>query len=190
MQEMTESLWRWEPTLAKKVDNFGNTALNHAASAGKTGAVKLLLEDSSLAYIPDLDGLFPVHTAAKMGKIDIIDQLMETCPNCDELLDNKGRNVLHCAIEHKKEKVVQLICKNPRFGRMMNARDRKGNTPLHLTVKHGCDKIAILLMQDIKVNLSIMNNDGATPLDVAINALDHGYTYPMVIDLPCVCSVF
>lgn len=55
----------------------------------------------------------------------------------------------------------------------------KGNTPLHLTVKHGCDKIAILLMQDIKVNLSIMNNDGATPLDVAIKALDHGYTYPM-----------
>ncbi|KAL6841565.1 hypothetical protein ACP4OV_028708 [Aristida adscensionis] len=179
-EEMSKSLWRWEPTLAKKVDNFGNTALHHAASAGKMGAVKLLLrEDSSLAYIPDMDGLFPVHTAAKMGKIAVIDQLMETCPNCDELLDNRGRNVLHRAIEHRKEKVVQHMCRSPRFGRMMNARDGGGNTPLHLAVEHGCDRIVSLLLQDARVNLSIMNNDGATPLDLAINAMDHGYTYPM-----------
>jgi hypothetical protein len=177
---MGMSRWCWEPTLAKKVDNFGNTALHHAASAGKIGPVKLrLLEDSSLAYIPDADGLFPVHTAAKMGKIDVIDQLMETCPNCDELLDNRGRNVLHCAIEHKEKTVVEHMCRNPRFGRMVNARGSSGNTPLHLAVKHGRDRIATLLVQDVRVNLSIMNNDGATPLDLAINELDHGYTYPM-----------
>ncbi|TVU34511.1 hypothetical protein EJB05_16346, partial [Eragrostis curvula] len=179
-EEMSKKLWCWERTLAKKEDNFGNTALHQAASAGKIGVVKLLLqEDSSLAYIPDAEGLFPVHTAAKMGKIDVIDQLMETCPNCDELLDNRGRNVLHCAIEHKKEKVVQHMCRNPRFGRMMNARDGGGNTPLHLAVRHGHDRAAMLLTQDARVNLSIMNNDGATPLDVAIGELDQGYTYPM-----------
>ena len=122
------------------------------------GAVKLLLlKDSLLAYIPDVDGLFPVHTAAKMGKIDVIELLMETCPNSDELLDNRGRNALHCAIEHRKEKVVQRMCRNPRFGRMVNARDGAGNTPLHLAVKHGRDRMAMLLTQDVRVNLSVMN---------------------------------
>ncbi|CAN6355021.1 unnamed protein product [Urochloa humidicola] len=37
-----------------------------------------------------------------MGKIDAIELLMETCPNSDELLDSRGQNALHRAIEHKE----------------------------------------------------------------------------------------
>uniref|UniRef100_A0A0A9C4Z1 PGG domain-containing protein n=1 Tax=Arundo donax TaxID=35708 RepID=A0A0A9C4Z1_ARUDO len=176
-KEISESLQRWEPTLAKKVDSYGRTALHYSASAGKTGLVKLLLGNSSLAYIPDNDGLFPVHAAAIAGKANVIRQLMEVCPNCDELLDNKRRNILHCAIEHGRVKVVWHILRNPKFARMMNAGDGEGNTPLHLAIKHGSVMIISLLLSNIRVNPGIINNVGLTPLDVAVNKSGYDYTF-------------
>ncbi|XP_066364960.1 ankyrin repeat-containing protein At5g02620-like [Miscanthus floridulus] len=132
-----ESLQRGEPTLAQKADSSGRTALHYAASSGKTGVVKLLLFNSLLAYIPDDDGLYPVHYAAMGGYSEIIREIMEICPSCDELVDKKHRSILHCAVEFGKTKVVWYICRNPKFKSIMNAGDSEGNTPRHLAVNHG-----------------------------------------------------
>uniref|UniRef100_I1Q130 PGG domain-containing protein n=1 Tax=Oryza glaberrima TaxID=4538 RepID=I1Q130_ORYGL len=176
LNEMSESLRRWEPTLAEKVDIDGRTALHYAVLTGETGLVELLLDNSSAAYIPDNDGLFPVHVAAIAGKASVTRMLMEMCLNCDELLDNKQRNVLHCAVEYGRLMVVWYICRNPKFTRLLNAGDCEGNTPLHLAVKHGNAIIISCLMMNTRVNLSIINHGGSTPLDVAFNKSTRDYS--------------
>ncbi|KAF2926006.1 hypothetical protein DAI22_06g094800 [Oryza sativa Japonica Group] len=179
-KEMSESLRRWEPTLAEKVDIDGRTALHYAVLTGETGLVELLLDNSSAAYIPDNDGLFPVHVAAIAGKASVTRMLMEMCLNCDELLDNKQRNVLHCAVEYGRLMVVWYICRNPKFTRLLNAGDCEGNTPLHLAVKHGNAIIISCLMMNTRVNLSIINHGGSTPLDVAFNKSTRYYSLSWV----------
>ncbi|XP_072148871.1 protein ACCELERATED CELL DEATH 6 isoform X2 [Setaria viridis] len=168
-----ESLQRWEQTLASKVYNYGRTARHHGTLlAQKLEPVELLLSNnSSLAYIQDNEGLFPIHIAAIMGNVNIVRKFIEICLDYDELLDNKRRNILHCAVEHGRVMLVRHICGNPKFLRMMNARDGEGNTPLHLSVKHGQAMIFFFLMVDPRVNLAIMNNEGSTPLDVASNKI-------------------
>ncbi|TKW27151.1 hypothetical protein SEVIR_3G239300v4 [Setaria viridis] len=176
-REIFESLQSWKPELARVVDGHGRTALHYATVAKNLGPVKLLLANSSLAYFPDNEGLYPVHIAAIEGNANVVCKFMEICLNYDELLDNKRRNILHCAIEHGRVQVVWHIWRSPKFVRMMNARDDEGNTSLHLAVKHGRTMIFSFLMMDTRVNLDIMNNEGLTPLDVAFSKIQSDYTF-------------
>jgi ankyrin repeat protein len=151
----------------------------------------LLTNSSALAYIQDNEGLFPVHIAAITGNVNAVLKFTEICLDYDELLDNKRRNILHCAVEHGKVMLVRHICGNPKFLRMMNARDGEGNTPLHLSVKHGHAMIFLFLMVDPRVNLDIMNNEGSTPLDVASSKIQSDDTLSLVsssIDRAFTCS--
>ncbi|KAJ1263031.1 hypothetical protein BS78_09G153300 [Paspalum vaginatum] len=174
--EISKSLQRWKPTLARAVDRYGRTALHYAALAKDLEPVKCLLANSLLAYIPDNEGLYPVHISAISGNVSVVCKFMEICLNYDELLDNKRRNILHCAVEHGRVQTVWHICRTPKSVRMMNARD-EGNTPLHLAVKHGRAMIFSFLMIDTGVNLDVINNEGLTPLDVAFNKLHNNYTF-------------
>jgi ankyrin repeat protein len=125
--------------------------------------------------MPDDGGRYPVHYAAIAGYSEIICEITEICPSCDELVDKKHRSILHCAVEFERDKVVWYICRNPKFASIMNAGDSEGNTPIHLTVKHGYLFSFCLLMMDIRVNLDIINHKGLTPLDVVLNEVTHKY---------------
>uniref|UniRef100_A0A0E0AKS3 PGG domain-containing protein n=1 Tax=Oryza glumipatula TaxID=40148 RepID=A0A0E0AKS3_9ORYZ len=187
--EMTQGLLQWNPTLVKEVDDSGSTPLHYVASVGNIPALKLLLGyDTSPAYVPDSNGLFPVHIAAKMGYGQLIYELSRYCPDCDEMLDSKGRNFLHIAVEHKKWKVVWHFCGTQELERILNVMDYEGNTTLHLAVKNADQMIVSLLMANKAVLPNIVNNQGLTALDLAVLATDKGISYtlnPQVIILRC-----
>uniref|UniRef100_A0A0E0ILS7 PGG domain-containing protein n=1 Tax=Oryza nivara TaxID=4536 RepID=A0A0E0ILS7_ORYNI len=184
--EMTQGLLQWNPTLVKEVDDSGSTPLHYVASVGNIPALKLLLGyDTSPAYVPDSNGLFPVHIAAKMGYGQLIYELSRYCPDCDEMLDSKGRNFLHIAVEHKKWKVVWHFCGTQELERMLNVMDYEGNTALHLAVKNADQMIVSLLMANKAVLPNIVNNQGLTALDLAVLATDKGISYTLVIILRC-----
>ncbi|KAL6656663.1 hypothetical protein ACP70R_004443 [Stipagrostis hirtigluma subsp. patula] len=187
--EMTQELLQWNPSLVKEVDDSGSTPLHYIASVGNVSAMKLLLRhDTSPAYVSDSNGLFPVHIAAKMGYGQLIYELCRFCPDCEELLDSRGRNFLHVAVEHKKWKVVWHFRGTPELGRMVNVMDSEGNTPLHLAVKNADQMIVSLLMATKGVLPNILNNQGLTALDLAVLATDKGISYtlnPQVIILRC-----
>ncbi|XP_078150751.1 protein ACCELERATED CELL DEATH 6-like [Carex rostrata] len=174
---ITRTLLEWNKSLATKVDDSKSTPLHYAASVGNLETVKLLLGDGEIkkaAYMPDKNGLFPIHTAAVCGEALIINELIEQFPDSDELLDTQGRNMLHLAILSRKGDTIARMGHNHTFLRMLNARDYQGNTPLHLASERRQYYIVRFLISMKVVYSSIMNRNGLTPVDLALKQVDRG----------------
>ncbi|MCO5606323.1 hypothetical protein L7F22_060510 [Adiantum nelumboides] len=82
----------WKKDLFAK-DRMGRTALHYAAREGHYHVVKLLLDstESSIAGIPDLDGLLALHMAALAGHVEVIRTLI--CHHPDSI-DSLARHRL------------------------------------------------------------------------------------------------
>ncbi|KAG2637462.1 hypothetical protein PVAP13_2NG520900 [Panicum virgatum] len=152
-KEMAQEILNWKPegpTLLTKVDSSGRTPLQFAVMHGKLDVVQLFLDERTSmeqVHISDNRGLYAVHTAAMVGRAGIIDELIKKCPDYYGLVDDKGRNLLHC------------------------------NTPLHLAVKHGFPRIVSLLLQTMTVETGVTNKYGLTAGDLGRRALAPGRWY-------------
>lgn len=105
----------------------------YAADGKWALTVKQLLEfDKSAAYIQDEQGRTVLHIAAWNGLEAIMKEIMLQCTDCCELVDNRGRNVLHFAVESNQFKAVEVIIKQYSLSYLLNATDSEGNTPFHL----------------------------------------------------------
>ncbi|KAK4856625.1 hypothetical protein QYF36_019445 [Acer negundo] len=144
----------------QKHDKIGRTPLHFAAGIGYVEIAKMLLiKDRSAAYKADNKGRTALHVAAHYGRVNIMQELISSC--CGELVDNKGRNVLHHATKSKSRNAVRLVLQNPLFGNLINEKDEKGNTPF-------LEAISMLsIINHPKVDRFVSNNDN----DNAVNIL-------------------
>ena len=186
--ELTKKLLRWNKNkdLTTERDANGSTPLHFAAGlwgAGNRGSACTQVFDAatSVLYLPDNDGLSPVHVAAAakapVGLVPVlhfncpqkipIAMFVSKCPSSAGLRDAKGRTFLHVAVEKKNVRVVRYACRDGSLAWIMNMQDNQGNTALHLAVKDESLDIFRLLFGNRQVNLNLTNEDGQTPLDIA-----------------------
>ena len=126
--ELTKKLLRWNKNkdLTTERDANGSTPLHFAAGlwgAGNRGSACTQVFDAatSVLYLPDNDGLSPVHVAAtaeapvpSIFRPEIpIAKFVSKCPSSAGLRDAKGRTFLHVAVEKKNFWVVRYACRDP-----------------------------------------------------------------------------
>ncbi|XP_018825084.1 ankyrin repeat-containing protein At5g02620-like [Juglans regia] len=119
--------------ITKKADQEGWTPLHLAAYLDQSNSTELLLgHDSQVAYMKNKEGRTPVHIAAHRANERLMKMIIDRCPDCCELVDNRGWNALHFAVEaNRPDSVVGLILENSSFSNLLNEKDDEGNTPLH-----------------------------------------------------------
>ncbi|KAF7141829.1 hypothetical protein RHSIM_Rhsim06G0145000 [Rhododendron simsii] len=162
-------LWEKDQTSFHwRCDEEGRNSLHFSASIGFLEGVNFLLSKfCAAAYQRDKHGLFPIHTASSKGHVDIIQGMLQHCPDSRELLTLQGQNVFHVAAKSGNDKAVSSMLKMPELEKLLNERDDDGNTPLHVATSCGHPRIVSALTWDERVDLELGNNDGLTALDIA-----------------------
>jgi hypothetical protein len=124
--------------LTKEADQRGWVPLHYAALCGDVSIVRLLLElDKSAAYIADnTENKIAIHVAAGQGHLGVMKELLSRCPDCWELVDNRGRNALQFATESQCPEAVELILQDLPLNDITKKKDSQGqgHAPLHLLV--------------------------------------------------------
>ncbi|XP_058102017.1 protein ACCELERATED CELL DEATH 6-like [Magnolia sinica] len=167
LNSMQTHQWEQKRDIVRIQDTHGRTALHYAACQDKPTIVSMLLRsDRSLAYILDNNGCSPLHIAAASGSPLVITELLKHCPDVSEQLDPSGKNVFHIAIIYSKYSTVHCLLRMPELEGMINEPNADGNTLLHLAAKYRSDALLLLLSRDRRVDMTIMNKDGQTALDL------------------------
>ncbi|XP_068312583.1 ankyrin repeat-containing protein ITN1-like [Pyrus communis] len=114
--------------LTSEADHKGWTPLHYAAYFGHLSVLKQLLyydQSQSAVYIGDKDEKkTALHIAASHGHVHVMNELLSYCPDCCELVDHKGRNVVHFAMESiNSEQVVKFIIENSSLCSLINETD-------------------------------------------------------------------
>lgn len=73
----------------------------------------------------------PLHVAAIQGHEQVMREIISHCPDCCELVDHKGCNALHYAIEWPRGLIEDLVLKDPWLSHvLLNGKDADANIPL------------------------------------------------------------
>ncbi|KAL6224604.1 hypothetical protein ACLB2K_003459 [Fragaria x ananassa] len=178
---MTEKLLeRTRRGLTKAVDEQGCTPLHLAASLGRTSIVELLLKhDRSAAYVKEKEEKkTALHFAAMKGHVHVMKQLISQCPDCCELVDEKGRNFLHCSILAKENlfSVVNFVLEDPWLSNiLLNGKDDKGDTPLHYIADTDASYHHLVcgIATDAKVDKMAFNKANKNAFDILLQIKGH-----------------
>ncbi|XP_063941192.1 protein ACCELERATED CELL DEATH 6-like [Daucus carota subsp. sativus] len=139
--ECVQRLLDWNIGLLKEVDDYGWTVFHYAAHNDLHTIVELIIgllvadEDKYVAYHKDkMYGRTPLHIAAYTGNVDVMKTFVKHFPDCWEITDGSGRNILHIAVEEDRKGVIDYILSRgfQASNNLLTKRDNSGNTPLHL----------------------------------------------------------
>ena len=113
---------------------------------------------------PSESGKTPLAAAVFRGNIDIVRMLIESGANCDSLYFFEGGNVLHYAVEHELEEILdELIEKTV----SVNERNEKGLTALMIAAENGNLAILKKLIKS-KCEINALDRKGLTAVMISV----------------------
>ncbi|KAG8639564.1 hypothetical protein MANES_14G151600v8 [Manihot esculenta] len=129
--EIVRLLLEKESGLAKIENDMGWTPLHIAAFEGCSSMVSTLLnKDKSIACITT--GWTALHIAALRGFKHVVNEIITKCPECCEITDDRGWNVLHFAVMSENDELLKMILENSSLAYLIIGEDNAGHTPVHL----------------------------------------------------------
>lgn len=134
VSEIVRLLLEKESGLAKIEDDRGCTPLHIAALEGCSSMVSTLLDkDKSIACITDgYVDMTALHIAASRGFKHVVNEIITICPECCEITDYNGWNVLHFAVMSENDELLKIILENSSLAYLIIGKDIAGHTPVHL----------------------------------------------------------
>ncbi|KAK4280203.1 hypothetical protein QN277_011853 [Acacia crassicarpa] len=142
--------------------------LHHAVFLGYLqGVLYLVKQCPSCTMERDNNGSLPIHLACIEGHVKIVQELLTLCLDLADMVNHRGQNLLHIACTYRNYELVRYLLEDPSLGIMINQKDINGNTPLHLATISWNPKIVHALTWDKRVDLSVLNNEKQTTLDIA-----------------------
>lgn len=131
VSEIVRLLLEKESGLAKIENDIGWTPLHIAAFEGSSSMVSTLLDkDKSIACITT--GWTALHIAALRGFKHVVNEIITKCPECCEITDDRGWNVLHFAVMSENDELLKMILENSSLAYLIIGKDNAGHTPVHL----------------------------------------------------------
>ncbi|KAI8561145.1 hypothetical protein RHMOL_Rhmol04G0315000 [Rhododendron molle] len=156
------------------------------------GVRELLATDISVAHITrttnkdDLDKA--LHIAAAYGHEQVIEELLHIAPDCWEMVNSKGQNALHIAVDMNRYSVITYILGKSWVGQLINQKDNEGNTPLHLLIASDCNAKDLWELNQLwwhhRADHHAFNGKNMTPVDLVWSNLMEGANVPFVVDVP------
>lgn len=184
-------LIRENPKLVLKRDLDGRVPLHWAVSAGDKEIVSMLLNpwhvanaeqkaennkkfnkfDIEIDELTDDSGWTPLHIAAALGDLDILELLVNNDPEPSiNQQTNTGQTVLHLSVSKNLYETTLFLLKH---GASARIRDRKGQYPLFRAASIGSIKLVDLLVKEGKSQLNAKDAFNWTAMHHAL-AEGHG----------------
>ncbi|XP_059315580.1 uncharacterized protein LOC132066250 [Lycium ferocissimum] len=171
--DCARSLWKWNKSLCEESDKWGWNSLHYAVKLGLKEVVSEMLGlKKSLVYLPASSGndwTTTIHIAASEGYVNMINELLNHCPDCWEMLNSRGQNFLHVSILNNKKKVVKSFFKHEKWHRLADEKDNDGNTPLHLLAASPWTVVPKTLREHPSAKKMSFIKENQTPLDVSFS---------------------
>ncbi|KAK4784914.1 hypothetical protein SAY86_001603 [Trapa natans] len=143
--------------------------LSEAARTGDVSALLDLLQQDPLI----LDKIIilclsetPLHTAAMLGHVKFVRELLNRRPELAIELDSDGNSPLHLASAKGHTEVVRDILRaNPAMGKVRNL---DGRTPLHMAVIKGRTEVIAQMVQDAPELIRVLTDRGESSMHLCV----------------------
>ncbi|XP_055956208.1 uncharacterized protein LOC126816802 isoform X2 [Patella vulgata] len=154
------------------MNNYGKTPIFTALRSDKQSVEKLQLLISAGAKLGVKDNYRDtlLHEACKYGCVETVEWLLNTSRVDVESINNDNKTPIFKAIGSDKQPVEKLELLIS-YGAKLDVRGWGNNSLLHEACKNGCvETVKLLLNTGRVVDIESKNNDGSTPILVAIDS--------------------